>query len=94
MVIPLLANQDLTPMLCVASLLSLEPQLNYTGLLSERCLPPPERSDFHNGYRSVVYRMQCNYSVADPDENLTVALHSNFGRGGCGGVVGVGAWLV
>ena len=23
--------------------------------------------------------------VADPGENLTGALHSNFGRGGCGG---------
>ena len=24
-------------------------------------------------------------TVADPGENLTGALHSNFGRGGCGG---------
>ena len=25
--------------------------------------------------------------MADPGENLTGALHSNFGRGGCGGLV-------
>ena len=25
------------------------------------------------------------FPVADPGENLTGALHSNFGRGGCGG---------
>ena len=28
-------------------------------------------------------------AVADPGENLTGALHSNFWRGGCGGVVGM-----
>ena len=35
----------------------LRPQLHYTGLLSERCIPRAERSDFHNGYRSAVYQM-------------------------------------
>ena len=27
----------------------------------------------------------CTIAVADPGENLTGALHSRFGRGGCGG---------
>ena len=27
-----------------------------------------------------------DFPVADPGENLTGALHSNFGRGGCGGL--------
>ena len=35
----------------------LRSQLHYIGLLSGRCIPPAERSDFDIGYRSVVYQM-------------------------------------
>ena len=31
--------------------------------------------------------------MADPGENLTGALHSNFGRGGCGGRSQHESWI-
>ena len=33
----------------------------------------------------IVHLFPNSYPVADPGENLTGALHSNFGLGGCGG---------
>ena len=40
-------------------------------------------------YRDVVW----DRSVADPGENLTEALHSNFGLGGCGGRGWYESWI-